>query len=263
MEENPEVLKPIPQERVQNNTVEQIADVPISQIQEKMVGVIHLIQQERIYERIEGRYASRIQEELLEAIQLIRKARISGRIVETFMDMPVPQIQKRPVEGNTFNEYTNAVRTEETQNQSLQENTLYPSSEQCARSSAATWVRQTSKSETRVGSCSVSNVAFSETARCPATRPSLEEAMSSTPYSPSVRLRGPRRPRRPKKHDGMRGGNKMRGTVAQSSSILSSQWWMRCASATYRQVFPPGATHLRKEDDACGGILSETSPSTM
>ena len=73
-------------------------------------------------------------------------------------------------------------RTEETpQNQSLEENTLYPSSEQCARSSAATWVREASKSETRVGSCSVSNVAFSRTARCPVT--SLEESMSSTPSS--------------------------------------------------------------------------------
>ena len=94
MEEIPEALKPIPQERVQNNTVERIVDVPVSQIQEKIVGVIHLILQERIFEGVEAKLASRIQEELLKVIQLIRKARISERIVETFLDVPVPQIQE-------------------------------------------------------------------------------------------------------------------------------------------------------------------------
>ena len=110
---------------MQNNTVERIVDVPVSQIHEKIVGVIHLILQERISERIEAKLASRIQEELLEVIQLIRRTRISERIVETFTDASVPQIQERLVEGNTFNKYTSASRTEKTsQRQSLEENTL-------------------------------------------------------------------------------------------------------------------------------------------
>ena len=29
------------------------------------------------------------------------------------------------------------------------------------------------------------------------------------------------------------------------------------------QGFPPGATHLRKQDDACGRPLSDMTPSTM
>ena len=90
MEKITEAVKHIPRERVLNYTVEQIVDVPVSQIQEKVVGVIHLILQERISERIEAKLASRIQEELLEVIQLIRKTRISERIVEAFMDAPRP-----------------------------------------------------------------------------------------------------------------------------------------------------------------------------
>ena len=189
MEEIPEVLKLIPQERVQNNTVERIVDLPVSQIQEKMVGLIHLILQERISERIRAEIGSRIQEELLEVIQLIRKTRISERIVEEFMDAPVPQIQERLVESNRFNKYTNAVRTEEmSQNQSLEENTLHSSSEQCTKSSGHTQVGQASKSEAQVGNCSVSNVTHSLTSGCPVSRPSMEETVHSTPFSPKGRL---------------------------------------------------------------------------
>ena len=139
--------------------MEQIIDVPGRRIQEKLVEVIQLILQERISERIGDKLALRIQETLFEVIRLIRREQNSERVVETLVDAPVPQIQKRPVEVNTFNEFTNAVRTEETQNQSLEENTLHPSSERFTRSSAVTWVREASKSGTHVGSCTVSNVA--------------------------------------------------------------------------------------------------------
>ena len=217
MEETIEAVKHVPQERVQSNTVEQIVAVPVPRIreetwqliqripqdrisdrsgeqvidililhnQEKLVGVIHLILQDRISERIGAKLALRIQEELLEVIQLIRREQTSERIVETFMDAPVPQIHERPVEGNKINEYTNAVRSQETsQNQSLGENALHSSSEQCTRSSAVTWVRQASKSETHVGSCSMSNVARSLTGKCPVSRLSVEETMYSTLSSP-------------------------------------------------------------------------------
>ena len=45
-------MKPIPQERVQNNTVEQIVDVPFSQIQEETVEVIQLLPQDRMSDRV-------------------------------------------------------------------------------------------------------------------------------------------------------------------------------------------------------------------
>ena len=45
-------MKPIPQERMQNNTVEQIVDVPVSQIQEETVEVIQLIPQDRMSDRV-------------------------------------------------------------------------------------------------------------------------------------------------------------------------------------------------------------------
>ena len=48
------------------------------------------------------------------------------------------------------------------------------------KSSAATWVKEASKSETHVGSCSVSNEECSGTTRCPVTRPLMEETMRST-----------------------------------------------------------------------------------
>ena len=180
MEEIPETVKRVPQEHVQNYTGEQIVDVPVSQIQEKIVGVIHLILQERISERIRAEIGSRIQEELLEVIQLIRKTRISERIDETFMDGPVPQIQERLVEENKFNKYTNAVRTERTsQRQSLEENTLHSSSGQYTRSSAGTQVRQATKSEAHVGSCSVSNVTHSLTGGCPVSRPLMEKVQKT------------------------------------------------------------------------------------
>ena len=149
-EETGQVNQLVPQDRIADRSSEHTIDIPNPQIQGKLVDVIQLILQERISERIGATLALRIQETLSEVIQLIRQERISERIVETFMDAPVPQIPERPVEENT---------EETSQNQSLEENTLHPSSEQCARSSAVTWVRQASNSETYVGSCSVSNVA--------------------------------------------------------------------------------------------------------
>ena len=81
MEEIPETVKRVPQEHVQNYTGEHIVDVPGPQIQENIVGVIHLILQGRISERIGAEIGSRIQEELLEVIQLIRRTRISEAYV--------------------------------------------------------------------------------------------------------------------------------------------------------------------------------------
>ena len=69
MEKTIEVMKPVPQERVQNNTVERIVDVPNSQIQEETVGVIQLLPQDRMPERT----------------------------VEQVVDVPVSQVQERDV----------------------------------------------------------------------------------------------------------------------------------------------------------------------
>ena len=46
--------------------------------------------------------------------------------------------------------------------------------------SAVTWTRETTKSETHVGSCSVSNEECSGTSRCLVTRRLMEETMRST-----------------------------------------------------------------------------------
>ena len=70
MEKTIEVMKPVPQERVQkNNTVERFVDVPDSQIQEETVEVIQLLPQDRMPERI----------------------------VEQVVDVPVSQVQERDV----------------------------------------------------------------------------------------------------------------------------------------------------------------------
>ena len=42
----------MPQERVQNRTVEQVVNVPVPQIQEEIVEVIQLVPQERISDRM-------------------------------------------------------------------------------------------------------------------------------------------------------------------------------------------------------------------
>ena len=121
MEKITVLVKHIPQERVLNYTVEQIVAVPVPlipqktkqvtqripqdrisvcngkqnidfstpQAEEKLFGMIQLILQECISERIGAKLASRIQEELLEVIQLIRKERISERIVEKSIDVPL------------------------------------------------------------------------------------------------------------------------------------------------------------------------------
>ena len=114
MEEIPETVKRVPQEHVQNYTGEQIVDVPVSQIQEKIVGVIHLILRERISKRIGAEIGSRIQEELLEVIQLS----------ETFMDGPVSQIQERLVGGTHSTSTPTVFVQREHRNASLWKKTL-------------------------------------------------------------------------------------------------------------------------------------------
>ena len=47
-----EVVRLIPQERVQQHTVEQIVDVPVPQVVEEIAEVVQIIHQERISERI-------------------------------------------------------------------------------------------------------------------------------------------------------------------------------------------------------------------
>ena len=52
MEKTVEVMKPVPQERVQNNTVEHIVDMPVSQIQDETVEVIQLLPQDRMSDHV-------------------------------------------------------------------------------------------------------------------------------------------------------------------------------------------------------------------
>ena len=66
VEQRVEVPKIIPQERVQQRTVEQIVDVPVPQVVEEIVEVAKIIPQERVQQRT----------------------------VEQVIDVPVPQIQE-------------------------------------------------------------------------------------------------------------------------------------------------------------------------
>ena len=190
MEEIPDALKPIPQERVQNNTLERIVDIPVSQIQKKIVGVIHLILQERISGRIGAETGSRIQEELHEAIQLIRKASISEYIAETFMDVPVPQFQERLVEENKFQQvHQRCSYRENLATPSLWKKTLCTLHLGNARDhlQALRSGRQPSRKHV-VGSCSVSNVTHSLTGGCPVSRPLMEETMQKTVEVPQIQF---------------------------------------------------------------------------
>jgi len=103
------------------------------------------------------------------------------------------------------------------------------------KSSAASRAREAPNSE-----MCVSNVAFSETTRFPVTRSSVEETMSSTPYSPK----------------------QARGT-AQSSLILSSQWWMRCTVPCTARFPEMRGERITRAMSACGRTLSDITPPTM
>ena len=63
----------------------------------------------------------------------------------------------------------------------LENRTPCTSRPRCGKSSASTWARRAGRSETHVGSCSASNMAFRLTVRCPETGPSVEETMRATP----------------------------------------------------------------------------------
>ena len=86
---------------------EQVVDVQVPQIWEKLIEVTQLVLQEHISERIGAKPASQTQEKLVEevpvsqiwkeiekVIQLIAQDRISDRVVEQIVDIPVPQIQE-------------------------------------------------------------------------------------------------------------------------------------------------------------------------
>ena len=92
--------------------------------------------------------------------------------IEDLVDMEIDQLrEKREVQGESVdNRHAKLVHRNRWNAQT--------------RSSAATWLKEASMSETHVGSCSVSNEECSGTSRWPVTRPLMEETMRSTLSSP-------------------------------------------------------------------------------
>ena len=176
-EETGQVIQRIPQDRISDRSGEQVIDIFIRHIQEKLVGMIHLILQERISERSGAELALRIQEELLQTYE---------RIVETFMEVPVPQIQERSVEGTTSTSTPTLFAQRKPLKTSLWEKTLCTLHLSSARDHLQSLGsgRHPSRRRTLGVVLSVSNVARSLTGKCPVSRLSVEETMFSTLSSP-------------------------------------------------------------------------------
>ena len=166
-----------------------VVQVPQAHVSEKTVEIAQLDVFEKIVETPE-----------IQTDHSIRD-RIQQRNVEQIIDTPIlPVVEEQAEASKVFSQnrvqqssmeqtisnpaISLAEKTVEMPHQSLEENTLHPSSEQCTRSSADTWVRQASSSETHVGSCSVSNFTCSLTGECPVSRSSVEDMMYSTLSSP-------------------------------------------------------------------------------
>ena len=75
MAEIVEVVRVIPQERVQQRTVEQIVDVPVPQVVEEIVEVVQIIPQGRLSVRINDRIVSVpvVMQRLVPIIQTVQK----------------------------------------------------------------------------------------------------------------------------------------------------------------------------------------------
>ena len=98
-----EVAENIPQERTSEHTVEQIAGVPVPQIQEQILEVAEITPRRRILERIVGQIddvpVHEIHEQIVEVVKNIPQERISERIAEQTVDVPTPQILEGIVEA--------------------------------------------------------------------------------------------------------------------------------------------------------------------
>ena len=172
------------QDRIQQRNVEQITEASAVSFAEEIVEVLKAKTQEEIICCLKEATPEFL-EELLEVIQLRRQERTQEHTVEE-TEFPVPHVMEKTSEA------VKLIPQERVQNcavrQIIDMPVVFPSSEQCTRSFADTWVRQVSIPETHVGSCSVSNVTHSLTGGGPVSRPSVEEAIHSTPFSPKRRL---------------------------------------------------------------------------
>ena len=94
-----EVVKHIPQERVQNGTEEQIVDVPVPQCRNETGEVIQIFSQDQISDRIVVQIVGRspvqhIREQIGEVMKLTPQERVQDHAGEEIVDMPGPQIQE-------------------------------------------------------------------------------------------------------------------------------------------------------------------------
>ena len=101
------VVKHIPQERVQNGTEEQIVDVPVPQCRKETGEVIQLFPQDRISDRIVDQIVGhapvqQIREQIGEVMKLIPQKSVQSNTVEYIVDEPVPQITQETGKGTPF-----------------------------------------------------------------------------------------------------------------------------------------------------------------
>ena len=102
MEEIVEVIRLVPQERIQERIEEEIIDVSDPQMTEDIVEVVKRIPEERAQncavEHIVDVPVPQIRKEIGEEIQCIVQERTSDRVVEQIVDVPVPEIGDQIVE---------------------------------------------------------------------------------------------------------------------------------------------------------------------
>ena len=98
-----ELVKHIPQERMQNGTEEQILEVPVPQCRNETGEVIQIFPQDRISDRIVdqivgGPPVQQIREQICEVIKLIPHKRVQSSAVEQSVDVSDPRIQVETLE---------------------------------------------------------------------------------------------------------------------------------------------------------------------
>ena len=102
VEEIDEVVKFVPQERVQQHVAGQVVDVLVRQIMDEMIGVMKVVRPESVCDRIEEPVdvpVPHVVEIILdvhvpEVVKHIPKERVQNCTGEEIVDMPVPQIRK-------------------------------------------------------------------------------------------------------------------------------------------------------------------------
>ena len=179
-----EVPKTVSQDRIPQRTAGQAMYAPVPRVTEEIIEMFKVIVQDRVQQRMVEQItetpAVSLDEEIMEAPKSqMQEERVQNNTVEQCVDVPVSQIQEKILGvihlllKERISERIGAEIGSRIQEELLEVIQL---------------IRKTRISEVHVGSCSVLNVTHSLTGGCPVSRPSVEETMHSTPFSPKGRL---------------------------------------------------------------------------